>query len=104
MLDNKAFTTTKGYFKKHCWRPLGLVVLSFHMNTKKWPCVFSPPQSVADVPGRQLVHDGDLVELDAESHAQLQRVHAFLLNDSLMIATWIPNRWETRKGRFALHL
>lgn len=49
-------------------------------------------QSVADVPGRQLVHDGDLVELDTETHSQIQRVHAFLLNDSLMIATWIPNR------------
>ncbi|KAK3737154.1 hypothetical protein RRG08_016459 [Elysia crispata] len=56
--------------------------------------------SVADVPGRQLVHDGDLVELDTESHAQLQRVHAFLLNDSLMIATWIPNRRGPMRYRF----
>jgi len=48
--------------------------------------------NVAEVPGRHLVYDGDLVELDPETHSQLQRVHAFLLNDSLMIATWIPNR------------
>ncbi|XP_005112876.1 exocyst complex component 8 [Aplysia californica] len=56
--------------------------------------------NVAEVPGRQLVHDGDLVELDAESHTQLQRVHAFLLNDSLMIATWIPNRRGPMRYRF----
>ncbi|XP_059153846.1 exocyst complex component 8-like [Physella acuta] len=56
--------------------------------------------SVADVPGRQLVHDGDLVELDTETHSQIQRVHAFLLNDSLMIATWIPNRRGPMRYRF----
>ncbi|KAI8795680.1 exocyst complex component 8 [Biomphalaria glabrata] len=56
--------------------------------------------SVVDAPGRQLVHDGDLVELDAETHAQIQRVHAFLLNDSLMIATWIPHRRGPMRYRF----
>ena len=56
--------------------------------------------NIADVPGRQLVYDGDLVELDAETHNQLQRVHAFLLNDSLMIATWIPNRRGPIRYRF----
>ena len=49
-------------------------------------------QSVTEVPGRQLIHNGDLVELDIESFAQIQRVHMFLLNDSLMIASWLPNR------------
>lgn len=48
--------------------------------------------SVTEVPGRQLIHNGDLVELDIESFAQMQRVHMFLLNDSLMIASWLPNR------------
>ncbi|CAG5136219.1 unnamed protein product, partial [Candidula unifasciata] len=56
--------------------------------------------SVADVPGRQLVHDGDLIELDMESHVHIQRVHAFLLSDSLMIATWIPHRRGPMRYRF----
>ncbi|KAK6175574.1 hypothetical protein SNE40_014007 [Patella caerulea] len=56
--------------------------------------------SVAEVPGRQLVHNGDLVELDAETLTQVQRVHAFLLNDSLMIATWVPNRRGPVRYRF----
>lgn len=48
--------------------------------------------SVTEVPGRQLIHNGDLAELHLESFSQLQRVHMFLLNDSLMIASWLPNR------------
>ena len=50
-------------------------------------------QSVTEVPGRQLIHNGDLVELDPESLSPVQKVHCFLLNDSLMIASWLPNRW-----------
>ena len=47
---------------------------------------------MTEVPGRQLIHNGDLIELDIETFAQTQRVHMFLLNDSLMIASWLPNR------------
>lgn len=50
-------------------------------------------QSVTEVPGRQLVHDADLVEMDPETFVQMQRVHAFLLSDSLMMATWVPTRY-----------
>ncbi|XP_046562976.1 LOW QUALITY PROTEIN: exocyst complex component 8-like [Haliotis rubra] len=56
--------------------------------------------SVTEVPGRQLIHDGDLMELDTETFTSIQRVHAFLLNDSLMIATWIPNRRGNVRYRF----
>ena len=56
--------------------------------------------SVTEVPGRHLVHNGDLAELDAESFTQIQKVHAFLLNDSLMIATWLPNRRGPVRYRF----
>ena len=49
-------------------------------------------QSVTEVPGRHLVHDTDLVELDPENFVQIQRTHAFLLSDSLMMATWVPAR------------
>ncbi|ESO87616.1 hypothetical protein LOTGIDRAFT_207015 [Lottia gigantea] len=56
--------------------------------------------NVAEVPGRHLIHNGDLVELDTENLTQVQRVHAFLLNDSFMIATWVPNRRGPVRYRF----
>ncbi|KYO18793.1 exocyst complex component 8 [Alligator mississippiensis] len=43
-------------------------------------------------PGKYLVYNGDLVEYDADHMAQVQRVHAFLMNDCLLVATWLPNR------------
>ena len=33
------------------------------------------------MPGRYLVHDGDLVELDLDSFSQMEKVHLFLFND-----------------------
>jgi hypothetical protein len=45
-----------------------------------------------EVPGRFLVHSGDLVEIDAESLGTVQKVSIFLLNDSLMIAQLMPHR------------
>nr|XP_022342555.1 exocyst complex component 8-like isoform X2 [Crassostrea virginica] len=56
--------------------------------------------SVTEVPGRQLIHNGDLVELDPESLSPVQKVHCFLLNDSLMIASWLPNRRGPVRYRF----
>ncbi|KAL4221236.1 Exocyst complex component 8 [Mactra antiquata] len=56
--------------------------------------------SVTEVPGRQLIHNGDLAELDLETFVQVHRVHMFLLNDSLMIATWLPNRRGPVRYRF----
>ncbi|KAF6024814.1 EXOC8 [Bugula neritina] len=46
---------------------------------------------VMEVSGRYLVHDGDVVEIEPESFSLLQKCHMFLLNDSLMLATWQPN-------------
>lgn len=56
--------------------------------------------SVTEVPGRHLVHDTDLVELDPESFVQMQRTHAFLLSDSLMMASWVPTRRGPMRYRF----
>ena len=56
--------------------------------------------SVTEVPGRFLIHDGDLIEMDPESFTQIHKVHAFLLNDSLMMATWLPQRRGPVKYRF----
>ncbi|XP_038076884.1 exocyst complex component 8-like [Patiria miniata] len=47
---------------------------------------------ITEVPGRFIVHDGDLVELDTDTFSEVQRVHAYLLNDSLVITTFVPNR------------
>ena len=44
------------------------------------------------MPGRFLVHSGDLIEVDAESFSLIQKVSLFLLNDSLMIALLMPHR------------
>ncbi|NWR89053.1 EXOC8 protein, partial [Furnarius figulus] len=43
-------------------------------------------------PGKFLVYNGDLVEYDADHMAQIQRVHAFLMNDCLLVATALPSR------------
>ncbi|XP_038617049.1 exocyst complex component 8 [Tachyglossus aculeatus] len=45
-----------------------------------------------DAPGQRLVYNGDLLEYEADHMAQLQRVHAFLLSDCLLVATWLPQR------------
>ncbi|KAK4306001.1 hypothetical protein Pmani_012100 [Petrolisthes manimaculis] len=47
---------------------------------------------VMEVEMRQLVFDGDLVELSQDDYSATQRIHAYLLNDSLMIASWLSDR------------
>ncbi|KAB7497196.1 Exocyst complex component 8, partial [Armadillidium nasatum] len=47
---------------------------------------------VMEVPDRFLLFDSDLVELDQCDYSALQRIHAYLLNDSLMVATWLSDR------------
>lgn len=49
-------------------------------------------QELLQAPGRYLVYNGDLLECDPESAAQLQRVHAFLMNDCFLVAAWLPGR------------
>ncbi|XP_060609798.2 exocyst complex component 8 [Anolis sagrei] len=46
-------------------------------------------------PGKYLVYNGDLVEYDADHMVQIQKVHAFLMNDCLLVAAWLPNRRGT---------
>ncbi|XP_072035094.1 LOW QUALITY PROTEIN: exocyst complex component 8-like [Amphiura filiformis] len=47
---------------------------------------------ITEIPGRYIVHDGDLVELDTDSFSEVQHVHAYLLNDCLVITTPVVNR------------
>ncbi|CAI9734539.1 Hypothetical predicted protein [Octopus vulgaris] len=56
--------------------------------------------SVTEVPGRQLIHNGELTELDPETFSPNHAVHAFLLNDSLMIASLLPHRRGPVRFRF----
>ena len=53
-------------------------------------CLFS--QRITEIPGRYIVHDGDLVELDTDTFSEVQHVHAYLLNDCLVITTPVVNR------------
>ncbi|XP_065919578.1 exocyst complex component 8-like [Dysidea avara] len=57
--------------------------------------------SVTEVPGRYLIHSTHLVEIDPESLEPGNYVRAFLLNDSLMIATFIKRRRGPVKYKFA---
>lgn len=47
-----------------------------------------------EVEDRYLVYDGDLVELNQYDYTAMQRVHAYLLNDSLMIAACLSDMWD----------
>lgn len=48
--------------------------------------------SLLDVPDRTLIHEGDVLELDAEENTPLKRMHAYLFSDCLMLTSWISNR------------
>ncbi|CAL4060547.1 unnamed protein product, partial [Meganyctiphanes norvegica] len=55
---------------------------------------------VMEVEERYLVFDGDLVELNQDDYSAMQRVHAYLLNDALMIAAWLSDRRGPVRYRF----
>ena len=55
---------------------------------------------VTEVPGRELVHCGHLIELNQESFDELGTITAFLLNDSLMVASHIKRRRGPVRYRF----
>lgn len=48
--------------------------------------------NLLDTPDRTLLHEGDLLEIDAEENTALQRMHVYLFSDSLMLTSWISNR------------
>lgn len=57
-------------------------------------------ENTMDTPGRHLVYNGDLVEFDVDNMAHIQKVHAFLMNDCLLIATWLPSRKDKVKYKY----
>lgn len=56
--------------------------------------------NLLDTPDRVLLHEGDLLEIDAEENTALQRMHAYLFNDCLMLTSWITNRRGLMRYRF----
>ncbi|XP_075222918.1 exocyst complex component Exo84 [Lycorma delicatula] len=56
--------------------------------------------SLLDVPNRGLLYEGDLLELDQLENTPLHRVHAYLLTDILLVATWISNRRGPARYKF----
>lgn len=59
-------------------------------------------KELLETPGRAILHEGDVLELDPVENTALQRVHAYLLSDGLMLATWIPNRLPVSYLRYIL--
>ncbi|XP_069625550.1 exocyst complex component 8 [Ranitomeya imitator] len=49
-------------------------------------------QNLLETPGRYLLYNGDLTEFDVDNMVLIQKVHTFLMNDCLLIATSLPNR------------
>lgn len=47
--------------------------------------------NLAEIPGRICLHEGSLLELDPVEGTPLKRIHAYLFNDVLMIASWLAN-------------
>ncbi|KAG6446790.1 exocyst complex component 8 [Manduca sexta] len=56
--------------------------------------------NLLDVPDRNLLHEGDLLEIDAEENTALQRMHVYLFNDSVMLTSWISNRRGPMRYKF----
>ncbi|CAH0713727.1 unnamed protein product, partial [Brenthis ino] len=56
--------------------------------------------NLLDVPERHLLHEGDLLEIDAEENTALQRMHVYLFNDCLMLTSWISNRRGPMRYKF----
>jgi len=49
-------------------------------------------RDIIDIPTRFLLYDGDLIEMDTNEHSAIHRVHIYLTNDSIIIATWLREK------------
>lgn len=58
--------------------------------------------NLLDVLDRTLLHEGDLLEIDAEENTALQRMHVYLFNDCLMLTSWISNRRGPMRYKFQI--
>lgn len=53
---------------------------------------YDKTKDLLEVPGRTLLFDDDLLEIDPVENSPIQRVHGYLLSDGFMLATWLSNR------------
>ncbi|XP_014469738.1 PREDICTED: exocyst complex component 8 isoform X2 [Dinoponera quadriceps] len=58
--------------------------------------------SLAETPGRACLHEGSLLELDPIEGTPLKRIHAYLFNDVLMIASWLANGGRRGPPRYKM--
>ncbi|XP_053617303.1 exocyst complex component 8 [Plodia interpunctella] len=56
--------------------------------------------NLLDTPDRILLHEGDLLEIDADENTAIQRMHVYLFNDCLMLTSWISNRRGGMRYKF----
>lgn len=56
--------------------------------------------NLLDAPDRNVLHEGDLLEIDAEENTALQRMHVYLFSDCLMLTSWISNRRGPMRYKF----
>jgi len=59
-------------------------------------------QSLAETPGRVCLHEGSLLELDPIDGTPLKRIHAYLFNDVLMVASWLANGGRRGPPRYKM--
>lgn len=59
-------------------------------------------QSLAETPGRICLHEGSLLELDPIEGTPLKRIHAYLFNDVLMVASWLANGGRRGPPRYKM--
>ncbi|TGZ56793.1 exocyst complex component 8 [Temnothorax longispinosus] len=58
--------------------------------------------SLAETPGRVCLHEGSLLELDPIEGTPLKRIHAYLFNDVLMVASWLANGGRRGPPRYKM--
>ncbi|KAH0953533.1 hypothetical protein HN011_010637 [Eciton burchellii] len=58
--------------------------------------------SLAETPGRVCLHEGSLLELDSIEGTPLKRIHAYLFNDVLMVASWLANGGRRGPPRYKM--
>lgn len=57
---------------------------------------------MAEIAGRVCLHEGSLLELDPVDGMPLKRIHAYLFNDVLMIASWLANGGRRGPPRYKM--
>ncbi|KAL2739138.1 exocyst complex component 8 [Vespula maculifrons] len=58
--------------------------------------------NLAEIAGRVCLHEGSLLELDPVDGMPLKRIHAYLFNDVLMIASWLANGGRRGPPRYKM--